>query len=75
MRRAGQLAAKVLDYVTDFVNPGVSTEYLNDLCHKYIIEHNAIPAPLNYKGFPKSICTSVPRNMSWYTWRKNIKNW
>ena len=59
MRKAGRLAASVLDYITEFVKPGINTEYLNDLCHKYIIEHNAIPAPLNYKGFPKSICTSV----------------
>ena len=59
MRKAGNLAASVLDYITDFVQPGVTTEYLNDLCHKYIIDNKAIPAPLNYKGFPKSICTSV----------------
>jgi methionyl aminopeptidase len=59
MRKAGKLAASVLDYITEFVVEGVTTEYLDELCHKYIIEHNAIPAPLNYKGFPKSICTSV----------------
>src|SRR5262245_4184984 len=59
MRRAGKLAAEVLDYITPYVCPGVSTERLNQLCHDYIIQHGAIPAPLNYKGFPKSICTSV----------------
>ncbi len=59
MRDAGRLAAKTLDYIAPFVNPGVSTGELNDLCHDFIIKHNAIPAPLNYKGFPKSICTSV----------------
>jgi methionyl aminopeptidase len=59
MRKAGSLAASVLDYITPFVVPGVTTGHLNDLCHDYIIEHNAIPAPLNYNGFPKSICTSV----------------
>ena len=59
MRRAGYLAARVLDYIGDFVDVGVSTERLNQLCHDYIIQHGAIPAPLNYKGFPKSICTSV----------------
>jgi methionyl aminopeptidase len=59
MRRAGKLAAQVLDYITPFVRAGVSTQELNDLCHQYIIKHGAIPAPLNYKGFPKSICTSV----------------
>lgn len=59
MRKAGKLAAEVLDYITDYVVPGVTTEKLNELCHNFIIEHGAIPAPLNYRGFPKSICTSV----------------
>ena len=59
MRQAGKLAAQLLDYITDYVAIGVTTNYLNDLCHEYIIKHKAIPAPLNYKGFPKSICTSV----------------
>lgn len=59
MRRAGHLAARVLDYIADYVDVGVSTERLNQLCHDYIIQHGAIPAPLNYRGFPKSICTSV----------------
>jgi methionyl aminopeptidase len=59
MRAAGQLAAEVLDYITPYVEPGVTTEKLDTLCHEYIIKKNAIPAPLNYKGFPKSICTSI----------------
>lgn len=59
MRKAGKLAAEVLDYIVDFVTPGVTTEELNVLCHNMIIERGAIPAPLGYKGFPKSICTSV----------------
>ena len=59
MRKAGKLAAQVLDFITQYVAPGVSTNFLNDLCHNYIIERKAIPAPLDYKGFPKSICTSV----------------
>jgi methionyl aminopeptidase len=59
MRKAGKLAAEILDYITDFVNVGVTTNELNTLCHDKIIENNAIPAPLNYRGFPKSICTSV----------------
>jgi methionyl aminopeptidase len=59
MRAAGKLAAEILDYVTEFVQPKVTTNYLNDICHNKIIENNAIPAPLNYKGFPKSICTSI----------------
>jgi methionyl aminopeptidase len=59
MRLAGSLAASTLDYITGFVIPGVTTDYLNNLCHDFIISNGAIPAPLNYKGFPKSICTSV----------------
>jgi methionyl aminopeptidase len=59
MRKAGRLAAEVLDFITPHVQPGVATEELDKLCHDYIVGHGAIPAPLNYKGFPKSICTSV----------------
>ena len=59
MRRAGKLAAEVLDFITPHVLPGVATEALDKLCHDYIVKHNAIPAPLGYKGFPKSICTSI----------------
>ena len=59
MRKAGKLAAEVLDFITPYVVPSVSTLELDTLCHNYILEHDAIPAPLNYRGFPKSICTSV----------------
>jgi methionyl aminopeptidase len=59
MRKAGRLACQLMDYITPFVKEGVTTDYLNDLCHNWILEHNAIPAPLNYHGFPKSICTSI----------------
>jgi len=59
MRAAGQLAAKTLDMITPHVVPGVTTEELDRLCHLYITKNGAIPAPLNYKGFPKSICTSI----------------
>lgn len=59
MRKAGKLAAEVLDYITGYVKPGVTTDHLNTLCHDFIVGHGAIPAPLNYKGFPKSICTSI----------------
>ncbi|MFZ2620036.1 MAG: type I methionyl aminopeptidase [Alphaproteobacteria bacterium] len=59
MRAAGKLAAEVLDYITPFTTAGVNTLKLNDLCHEFIRDHGAIPAPLNYKGFPKSICTSI----------------
>ena len=59
MRKAGKLAAEVLDFITPYVQVGVTTEKLDKLCHDFIIDHKAIPAPLNYRGFPKSICTSV----------------
>ena len=60
MRTAGRLAAEVLDMIGDFVQPGISTNELDQICHKYITKtQNAIPAPLNYRGFPKSICTSL----------------
>ncbi|GEQ98166.1 methionine aminopeptidase [Iodidimonas gelatinilytica] len=59
MRKAGKLAAEVLDFIAPYVKPGVTTEALDQLCHDFIIDHGAIPAPLNYRGFPKSICTSV----------------
>ena len=60
MRVAGKLASEVLEMIGQYVKPGISTEELDQICHDYIVkEQNAIPAPLNYKGFPKSICTSV----------------
>jgi len=60
MRIAGRLASEVLEMIDEHVKPGVTTEHLNQLCHDYIVNvQQAIPAPLNYKGFPKSICTSV----------------
>ena len=60
MRVAGRLAADVLDMIGDYVKPGISTDEIDQICHKFITEQQqAIPAPLNYKGFPKSVCTSV----------------
>ncbi|MET1255165.1 type I methionyl aminopeptidase [Aliikangiella maris] len=60
MRVAGKLAADVLEMITPYVKKGVTTNELNEICHNYIVnEQQAIPAPLNYNGFPKSICTSV----------------
>jgi methionyl aminopeptidase len=59
MRKAGKLAAETMDYIIPFVKPGVTTDELNTLCHDFIIDHGATPSPLNYRGFPKSICTSV----------------
>src|ERR1700743_3143655 len=59
MRKAGKLAAEVLDFITPHVVPGVTTDALDRLCHGFIVDHGAIPAPLNYRGFPRSICTSI----------------
>jgi methionyl aminopeptidase len=60
MRIAGKLAGEVLRMIRPHVKPGVSTDELDTICHAYITgEQDAIPAPLNYRGFPKSICTSV----------------
>lgn len=60
MRVAGKLAAEVLEMIEPYVKAGVTTEELNTICHNYIVDvQQAIPAPLNYHGFPKSICTSV----------------
>jgi methionyl aminopeptidase len=65
MRVAGKLASEVLDYITPFVKPGVTTDELDTLCHDYMVNvQNTIPAPLNYappgySPYPKSICTSV----------------
>jgi len=60
MRCAGRLASEVLQMIGPHVQPGVTTEHLDRICHDYIVDvQKAIPAPLNYKGFPKSICTSV----------------
>jgi len=60
MRVAGRLASEVLDMIADYVKSGVTTGELDRICHEFITEQQqAIPAPLNYRGFPKSICTSV----------------
>ena len=60
MRIAGRLAAQVLEMIEPFIQPGVTTDALNTRCHEYITDTlAAVPAPLHYKGFPKSICTSV----------------
>ncbi|WP_295882465.1 type I methionyl aminopeptidase [uncultured Thiohalocapsa sp.] len=60
MRVAGRLAAAVLEMVGEHVAPGVTTGELDRICHEYIVDvQGAVPAPLNYRGFPRSICTSV----------------
>lgn len=59
MRNAGHLTAKALDMLVDHVRPGITTADLDDIVFDFAIEHGAVPAPLNYRGFPKSICTSL----------------
>jgi len=59
MRAAGKLAAEVLEMIEPHVKAGVTTEELDQICHKFITDNGAYPAPLDYHGFPKSICTSI----------------
>lgn len=59
MRAAGRLAAETLDMIVPHVQVGVSTEELNQICDTFIRDHHAVPAPLNYHGYPKSVCISL----------------
>ncbi len=59
MRKAGRLAAELLDFITPHVKPGVTTDALDRLCEAFTRDHGAVSAPLNYRGFPRSICTSI----------------
>jgi len=59
IRASSQLATATLKHTLSFVASGVNTQTLNDIAHKFMVNHGAIPAPLNYEGFPKSICTSI----------------
>lgn len=59
MRRAGRLAAAALDYITPYVNPGITTGELDRLCELFIRQHGAVPAPLGYRGYPRATCISV----------------
>ncbi len=59
MRKSAKLAAEVLLMIEPYVKPGVTTNRLDEVCHDFIVSHGAIPSPLNYRGFPKSICSSV----------------
>ncbi|MBL4801915.1 MAG: type I methionyl aminopeptidase [Emcibacter sp.] len=59
MRKAGRLAAETLDMIASYVQPGVTTDELDQLCADFVDARGAISAPLNYRGFPKSICTSI----------------
>ena len=66
----GQLAAEVLDFITPHVVPGVSTEELDRLCHDYIVERDAIPAPLNYRGFEVDLHISGSCCLPWHSGRE-----
>jgi methionyl aminopeptidase len=59
MREAGRLAALTLKHVEPLIRPGVCTEEINRAVHEFIVNHGAVPTPLNYRGFPKSVCTSI----------------
>ncbi|MFC1586430.1 type I methionyl aminopeptidase [Fibrobacterota bacterium] len=59
MRKSGSLAARILKEAVSFTRPGVTTNQINDLVHDLTVKQGAIPSPLNYRGFPKSVCTSV----------------
>ena len=59
IRKAGSLVIETLRLMEDFIRPGLATEEINTLVHEFTVRHGAVPAPLNYKGFPKSVCVSV----------------
>ncbi|RJP76182.1 MAG: type I methionyl aminopeptidase [Desulfobacteraceae bacterium] len=59
LRKAGKLVSDTLSMIESEIRPGITTDQINTLVHEYTIRHHAVPAPLNYKGFPKSVCTSV----------------
>jgi methionyl aminopeptidase len=59
IRRAGRLVIKTLDLVAPHIRPGVTTDEINTMVHEFTVRHGAIPAPLNYRGFPKSVCVSI----------------
>jgi methionyl aminopeptidase len=59
MRLAGKLAVETLELVRGYIRPGVKTDDINTLVHEFTIKNGAIPAPLNYRGYPKSVCISI----------------
>lgn len=59
MRESCHLAASVLKHIENSIAPGITTDEINQICHDYIVSHGATPSPLNYRGYPKSVCTSV----------------
>jgi methionyl aminopeptidase len=61
LRQSAQISSATLEMIEKYLKPGVTTNALDQICHEFILSHNAIPAPLGYKGYPKSICTSINR--------------
>ena len=59
LRNAGKISSQCLDFISDKIKPGIKTQEIDDLCVNFLKKHNAVSAPLFYRGFPKSICTSV----------------
>jgi methionyl aminopeptidase len=59
IRRASRLTSEILDLLEDYIRPGITTQEIDDWVHEYTVAQGAIPAPLNYRGFPKSVCTSL----------------
>lgn len=59
LKEGGKITHAILDGVNDLIKPGISTEEINTWCHEYTIKNEGVPAPLNYNGFPKSVCTSI----------------
>jgi len=59
LRNAGKISSQCLDFISDKIKPGVKTQEIDNLCVNFLKKHNAVSAPLFYRGFPKSICTSV----------------
>ena len=61
LKKSARLSAATLEMIEQHLKPGITTDQLDQICHKFITDHQAIPAPLGYKGYPKSICTSINR--------------
>ena len=75
MRKTCRLAASTLEYIEDYIKPGVSTEEITQLCHEYITKNGAYPSPLNYHGFPKSVCTSLNEVVCHGIPNKKVSEW
>ena len=59
LRHAGKISSQCLDFISDKIKPGIKTQEINEMCVNFLTKHNALSAPLFYRGFPKSVCTSV----------------